>query len=231
MRTVNDNNSGIWLAALCLLTILSLASCGPSVKPTPREEIDTTKLSPQQQNDMAMVEFEKILDLITKYGRRNVLPQMEKDYNDIIRKYPDSFIAQESFWRLVELKMKDTFPPNINSAEDYREKFLNKYPDSRMIKPIDDSMSRFYYRNHDWERLEKVLEIHIKKFIETGKLEGPLFMFFYSEAKFNLKEYVEAKKGYKIVIKRFPTSLEASVSKDRLKEIDKIEKQSKEKEG
>jgi hypothetical protein len=45
-------------------------------------------------------------------------------------------------------------------------------------------------------------------------------MFFYSEAKFWLRDYEEAEKGYKIVKYFFPSSSEARISDKRLKEIE-----------
>jgi hypothetical protein len=205
--------------ALCVSLLVVLASCAPSVKPTPPEEPPTAKLPPEKQNDLAMLDYEKMLDMTTERGKRNVLPELEESYREVIRKYPDAYLTQESYWRLIRLNMWDYEPPRIDEAERIREEFMQKYPNSRMINVIDDSMSRYYYTNRQWDRLLNVLKYQIRKFIETDMLESPLFMFFYAEAKYNLNDFVEAKKGYNILVNRFPGSHEARVAGDRLKEL------------
>jgi hypothetical protein len=201
-----------------------IVACQPAVKPTPPEEPPTAVLPPHEQNALAMLDYEDMLDLTTEHGKRNVLPQLEESHREIITKYPDAFLAKESYWRLVEMNLTDYYPPRMDKAEQIREEFIQKYPGSKMIRVIDDSMARYYYRERHWDRLLRVCALHIRNFIETDELESPLFMFYYSEAKFNTQDFVEAEKGYKILVKRFPGSHEARIAKQRIREINMSKK-------
>ncbi len=208
-----------------MLIALLVLSCTPKTKEPPTSVEPTgKKLSPEEQNDMAMLEYEKILEEITERGKRNMLPELEESYRDVITRYPDAFLAQESYWRLVEMNLFNYTPPKIDEAEQIRNEFVSKYPNSRMINIIDDSMVRFYYRGQYWKRLLNTCSYHVRKYVETGKLESPLFMFYYAEAKFNLKDLVEAEKAYRIITRHFPGSHEARIAKDQIMEINMSKK-------
>jgi outer membrane protein assembly factor BamD (BamD/ComL family) len=207
-------------SALLVLVVLLAFSCAPKTKeiPPPTEPPDK-KLSAEEQNNMAMLEYEKILEEITERGKRNMLPELEKSHRDVIARYPEAFLAQESYWRLVEMNLINYNPPRLDNAERIRTEFVARYPNSRMIKIIDDSIVRFYHRRQYWKRLLNICSYHVKNYIETGKLESPLFMFYYAEAKLNLKDLIEAEKAYKIILRLFPGSHEAKIAKQKVREI------------
>lgn len=214
-----------YAASFFLAAALMTLSCAPPPPEVGRPEVVPEKppeaeLSSQEQNALAMVEYERILDMTVEKGKRNVLPEMEESYRNVIARYPDAYLAQESYWWLILMNLEDYYPPRIERAEKYYEEFLKKYPDSSVKLLLDDTLARFYYRSNIWDRLLKICSSYVRKYTETGELRTPMFMFFYSEAKFRLNDLKEAKKGYKIVVRRFPDSTEASLSRQRLEEIE-----------
>lgn len=177
------------------------------------------KLPPPEQDLRAQKVFEEILEMTLEEERSDVLPKMEVAYLKIINEYPDSSFAEESYMRLIILNLNDYIPPRIEEAERLYQEFLRKYPLSFQKFAIGDTIVRFYYRQQLWQKLLEFTTPEVKTYIETGKLRGPFFLFLYSEALFNLNELFEAEKGYKIIRELFPSSAEAVISNDRLKEI------------
>jgi tetratricopeptide (TPR) repeat protein len=178
-------------------------------------------LSPSEQDAKALEAFKRILTLTEEASREAILPQIEIAYLEIIREYPDSSIAQESYWRLVLIYVDESIPPRYDEAERLYNEFIKKYPESQMRSMIEDTLSKNYYNNGEWDRLLRLYIPPVKEYIKTGKLDRPHSLFMYSEAKFNLGDLIEAEKGYKIVIALFPNSAEAVTSKSRLEEIKK----------
>lgn len=200
-----------------LAALLLVFSCAAPPKKAEIEE--PAKLSVQVQDEMAMVEYEKILDIIIEQGKRNALPQLEESYKNLIASYPDAQFAQESYLRLILMSLNDYIPPRVEQAEQYYEEFVEKYPGSRMKLVLEDVMARFFYKKKLWGNLIGICSSHAREYIETGEMQFPMFMFFYAEAKMNLGDLKEAKKGYRIIIRHFPGSTEGKLSKKRLEEI------------
>jgi|Deesub1362A_J573_1020465.scaffolds.fasta_scaffold00027_9 tetratricopeptide (TPR) repeat protein len=195
----------------------------------PRKEVVTPEVPPPPEKKLPIAEqekkswqtYEEILNMTANVDRRTILPQMEAGYWKIINEYPDTYLAQESYLRLITMNLEDYSPPKIEKAEKLYKEFVEKYPDSRVKMFIDDIMARFYYNSRLWEKLLDFCTPHVKEYLKTGTLKTPLFLFFYSEAKFNLDDLKEAEKGYKIIRRLFPKSMEARISKKRLEEIKK----------
>ncbi len=204
------------LAAALMLAVLSCAAPPERGVEKVPEAPTKPKLTVKEQNELAMKAYNDILDMTIENRKRDILPELEVAYNDLISRYPDSFLAQESHWRLISMNLVDYPSPRIDVAEKYYDEFLQRYPGSKMKMILDDTMARYYYRNRLWDRLVKKCSSYVRDYVSTGKINTPLFMFLYSEAKFNLGDPVEAEKGYKIVIHHFPGSTEASISKERL---------------
>lgn len=205
-----------------LAALLLVFSCAaPPKKAEIEEPVKPPEERPpaQVQDEMAMAEYEKMLDMTIEQGKRNVLPQLEESYKNLIASYPDAYLAQESYWRLILMNLEDYSPPRVEQAEQYYEEFLKKYPGSRMKTILEDAIARFFYKRRLWGNLIGICSSHVREYIETGELRIPMFMFFYSEAKLNLDELKEAEKGYKIIIRHSPGSTEARLSKKRLDEI------------
>jgi len=214
------------MAAISAAAAAIFLSCAPPapevVRPEAPEKAEA-KLTPEEQNNLAMAEYERLLNMTVEKGKRNVLAELEESYRNIIAKYPDAYLAQESYWWLILMNLEDHSPPRIERAESYYEEFRKKYPDSTMKVVFDDTLGRFYYRSNLWDKLIKISHSYVKKYIETDELPTPLFMFFYSEAKYKTDDLKEARKGYRIVINRFPDSTEAAIARERLDEIRETE--------
>lgn len=178
-------------------------------------------LSHSEQDAKALEAFKRILTLTEEASREAILPQIEVAYLEIIREYPDSSIVQESYWRLVLIYVDESIPPRYDEAERLYNEFIKKYPKSQTRSIIEDTLSKNYYNNGEWDRLLRLYIPSVREYIKTGKLDRPHSLFMYSEAKFNLGDLIEAEKGYKIVITLFPNSAEAVTSKSRLEEIKK----------
>jgi TolA-binding protein len=165
--------------------------------------------------------FDEILTLTETSDMKAVLPQIETLYLKIIKEYPDTALAQESYWRLISLNVEKSTPPEYEKAENLYQEFLKKYPGSVIKNLIEDTLSKSYYKNSKWDELLKLNLSAVNEFHKTGKLSNPGSMFMYAEAKFNLGDLTEAEKSYKTVIELFPTSSMATTSKKRIEEIKK----------
>jgi tetratricopeptide (TPR) repeat protein len=176
-------------------------------------------LSPDEQNKEAFKEFEKILDMTENAERSSILPRIEAAYYDIIRRYPEASLAQESYWRIMLIYMRDYNPPAFEKAEALREEFVKKHPDSRLRDTIDNTLGEGYYSHAQWDKLLRFYNPSIKRSIETGKFTRANDIFMYSEAKFNLNDLEEAAKGYRIIIATFPDTRVSALAQKRLEEI------------
>ena len=213
------------LVALALAALVLAVSCAP-VTTTKRPDAvktkrpDAVKPPPlEEQDKQALQTYSEILEMTVDADRMSILPQMEEKYLQIIREQPDSFLARESYWRLISMSLEDYYPPRLQRAEGYYAEFVKRYPDDRLRMILDDTMVRYYYKHKMWEALLGQTARHAAQYVKTFKLRTPMFVFLYSEAKFNLNDLKEAKKGYRIVLKHFAGSTEGRISRDRLKEI------------
>lgn len=212
----------------CMVAFLLLIS-GCATLPGTAEEKKTVpekkKIATEEQEKKAMGVFNKILDITSEAGeRQEALPKMEVLYEEIIDNYPDVQIAEESYWRLIAILVEEFKPPKVEKAEKLYGEFSKKYPGSNMRFNIDQTLGQFYYSSKLWDRLLRFCSPQVKRFIQTGKLEGPYYLYMYSEAKFNLNDIVEAEKGYKIVLEFFPKTKEGYAANKRLKEIQDTKK-------
>lgn len=165
--------------------------------------------------------FDEILTLTETPDIKAVLPHIETLYLKIIKEYPDTALAQESYWRLISLYVDKSTPPEYEKAENLYQEFLKKYPGSVIKNLIEDTLSKSYYKNGKWDELLKLNLPVVNEFYKTGKLSNPGPMFMYAEAKFNLGDLTEAEKSYKTAIELFPTSSMAATSKKRIEDIKK----------
>ncbi|MDA8431890.1 MAG: tetratricopeptide repeat protein [Nitrospiraceae bacterium] len=214
-----------FLLFLLLLYSLALISCRSAATKTEGEgEKGTTGLSAEEQDKGALVLFQQVFDLLQDSDRKAAVPKMEALYREIITRYPKAALTQESYWRLVLIYLKDYDPPAYGKAEATYEEFISRYPQSQFRREVENDITNAYYRNGQWESLMKFCTPAVKRYIEKGKLDRPLDMFLYAEAKKNLGDTAEAVKGYKIVIALFPNSREGSMAKLRLAAIEKENK-------
>jgi TolA-binding protein len=209
-----------------LLTVF-FASCAPletkrKEEPAPITYEEPPRISIEEQGTKSIEIFKKILEVSESSEERSeVVPQIEAMYRDITIHYPDAPLAQESYQRLIQLYLKEYRPPDVDKAEEIYGEFLRKYPSSPMKSNVENTLSRFYYRSKMWNKLIELFRFKIKQFIETEKLESPYPLFMYSEAQYNLGETEEAEKGYEWIIRTFPNTSIANVSKKRIDDMGK----------
>lgn len=210
------------ILALSIITLFLFSCAGMQIEKKPEEVLfppPKEKLPTEVQKQKSLAVFEEILELTLEEDRQAQVPKMEVAYRRIIDEYPDSVLAGESFLRLIMLSLDDYSPPKIQEAEDLYQEFLKKYPDSSVRLTVEDTIARFYYKNYLWQKLLEFCTPRVKEYISTGKLNGPFFLFLFTEANFNLGDLIEAEKGYKIIRELFPSATEALIANDRLEEI------------
>ena len=178
------------------------------------------ELSLDDQNRLALKAFEKILEITDSDEREKILPRLEEAYIEITRLYPGAHLTQEVYWRLMGIYLDEYSPPMYAKAEDLRKGFHQNFPESRMKDSIDRMLSDSYYRNGKWDKLLDMHTPSVKRSIETGQFNKIYDIFMYTEAKFGLDDFVEAEKGYKIVLANFPSSRESATAQKRLEEIE-----------
>jgi tetratricopeptide (TPR) repeat protein len=213
---------------LLFLSIFLSASCKGS--PPVRQNSDSAKndlvqsqgnerLSRDEQQKQALEVFNRILSISQSADNNGVRDRIADLYGQIIHEYPDAPLTQESYSRLIELYLKNYVPPRNGEALILYREFITKYPDSPLRNPVEGAFEQFYYAAGLWDDLLHFEEPAVKDFISTEKISNPDSMFFYSEAKYNLSDYREAYKGYKIVIKFFPESPDAKKARERIVQI------------
>lgn len=176
-------------------------------------------LSKEEQSKKALEVFNKILDISQIEERSAAVNKMTAMYRQIIDEYPDAPLAQESYWRLIEMNLRDFSPPRMKESMNLYDEFLARYKESPILNAIETTFERYFYNNKLWQDLLDFVEPKVEYFINTGKITSPTFMFLHAEAKRNLGDSEEAIKAFKIVIRYFPETKDAKVSSERLKEL------------
>lgn len=206
-------------AALLFLIPLMLFSCkAASVKK------DGPQMTVQEQEDKAMDKFRDMLEGTKELRREDTVPLITAGYGEVIDKYPDSFLAEESYYRLMVLNLRDYSPPREEEAERLYREYFQKYKDPRIGMAMNGDLARYYYDNNRWERLARFTTPFMREFLKSGKYGDTVFIFFYTEAKFFLKDYEEARKGYQIIKKNFPGTGNAKIAEHRLEYMKSIQK-------
>lgn len=105
---------------LLFLFIFLSASCKGS--PPVRQNSESAKndlvqsqgserLSRDEQQKQALEVFNRILSISQSADNNAVRDRIADLYGQIIHDYPDAPLTQESYWRLIELYLKDYVPP------------------------------------------------------------------------------------------------------------------------
>jgi len=88
---------------------------------------------------------------------------------------------------------------------------------------MNGDLARYYYDNNRWEKLALFATPFMREYIKSGKYGDTVFIFFYTEAKFFLKDYEEARKGYQIIMENFKGSGNARIAEQRLKYMESMQ--------
>lgn len=207
--------TGCALMSMCLVLIVSCATA-------PDTKGQKSPLPIADQEEMSIQKYNDILELTANANELEVAPKLQEQYRQLIKDYPDSFYAEESYFRLMKHSIKYSWPPNIEAAEGYYMEYVKNYEKPRLLNVMNDYMVRTYYFYEEWTRLVNFLQPYVKHYIETGDAKPVHFMYYYSVAKLNLKEYDEARRGFETVIELFPGSNEATIAHEKLKELNKL---------
>ena len=100
------------------------------------------KMSIAEQKKEAYDILKEILLLSDSPEREKKLPEIKVLYRKIINKYPDLGLAQESYMRLVILAREENTPEGDAEAEKLYEKFMQKYPGSRLQRIIENELKK-----------------------------------------------------------------------------------------
>lgn len=213
-------------AATLAILAFFVFSCAPSAlkKPEEPEAPTPVKLKKQmpieEQEKGAMKVFNDILEMSMENERLFILPQIAAKYEELITEYPDSKVAEEVHWRLLRIYIVDMRPANEENGERTYKAFKSGYPNSKWMPMAEDSMARFYYNIHKWDKLLLITTPSVVDYIKTGTLKNPMFLFLYSESKFFSNDDTEAEKGFLTVLQHFKdNTYESKVSKERLQAI------------
>ncbi len=140
---------------------------------------------------------------------------------EIISKYPQTGLAQESYWKLINIYLVDYSPPHYIRAHSLYSEFLGRYPRSPIRGLIEWTLVKRYYNDARWDDLIKVCAPAFETNANEGKKLRPALIFICAEAHFHLGNFVEAEKGYVNMIELFPDLRESEKSKARLEEMRK----------
>jgi tetratricopeptide (TPR) repeat protein len=207
---------------ICIFTVFSLSACATAPGEKGKETRPEIALSPEEREAGAFEKFNEILVVSrSTKNREAVLPEMVELYTGLIDEYPDVPVAQESYWKLIEIYVKDFSPPDYKKAEALHNRFVRNYPQSGLKGLVEKTLAVSYYRNKEWDRLLKLSAPGFKGFIEKGGPPFPFLIFMYAEANFQLGNYKEAEKGFQIVIEEFPQLNENKRAKARIEYIKK----------
>jgi tetratricopeptide (TPR) repeat protein len=216
-----------------LLTPFALVLAGPTndyitVVPQPRPPImhdkEQVNLSLEEQIRLSSKEFIKIYELSQGKDRSANLEQIITLYYRIINQYPDAPLAEESYWHLIKIMLNEFQPARKSEALELYNTFVANSPDSFLINIAADSLMRFYYRNKLWHDLLEMTAPYINEMKTVAVLETPVPIFLYAEASYHLDDLQEAARGYELILKYFPDTLMARITRPRMVEIKKIDK-------
>ncbi len=214
---------------IAVILLLSFVGCSkevirPSaeapVKPGEGAAREERRLSAEEQKQASLEIFKQILKIsISTPDRARAAREVEPLYRKIIEEYPESPLAQESYLRLIELYLRDYRPPETKRAEETLQALKQRYPQSPIIPEAEKRIAGFYYNTGNWNGVIQVYREKIKEFIKTGKIDSAGTLFMYAEAMYHRGETEEAIKGYRWVVRLFPSSNEAYKARKMLEKL------------
>jgi tetratricopeptide (TPR) repeat protein len=204
----------IFIIALMAASLFS--ACAAVREKKPPEVIKKT-IPVEEQKRLARKKFEEILDVSDSSKDKSVTyPKMEKLYLELAEKYPDAPLAQESYFKLIELYVRKHIPPQYDKAEEVYYRFTKAYPRSPVKDLVDRTLGIMYYKDKKWESLLKMTTPIFLNFVEKGERSQPFMLFSYAESNFQLRNFDEAERGFKILLEEFPDFSEKRLSKARI---------------
>lgn len=210
-------------ASLIVFVVLMYGCATSPVKDISVPEGGAARKSPipqEEQETKSIDAFRELLHISSSSdGSADVLLDMQKKYLEIINKYPDAPLAQESYYRLINLLLTDYYPPEFAKAESQYKNFIKQYPGSKYKYLIDTALGTSYYRSQQWEKLSVLTRDAFNDYLSSGTAGSPTLLFMYAESNYNLNNIKEAEAGYNAVVKLFPDFGNGITSKAKLEEI------------
>jgi TolA-binding protein len=204
----------IFLIALVAISLFSACAAVHEKKPS---EVIKKTVPIEEQERLAEIKFEEILLVSQSSKDKNVIyPKMEKLYLELAENYPDAPLAQESYFKLIELYVRRHIPPQYDKAEEVYNRFTRDYPRSPVKNLVERTLGIMYYKDKKWESLLKLTTPLFMNFVEKGERPQPFMLFSYSESNFQLRNFDEAERGFKILLEEFPDFSEKRLSKARI---------------
>jgi len=193
-----------------------------SAAPVYKKEVVGDKVISRTEEEQKSLEvFNQILELVESTdNRKAVLPRIEGIYRDIIKEYPQTPLAQESYWKLITIYLNDYSPPEYEKSEDLYREFLKKYPKSVLKIIVTTTIANSYYKNKEWKGLTALCAPILNNYNAGGGSPNALLMYMCADADFYLGNLDNAERTYKDIIKQFP---KARVGQKAMKMIGKIE--------
>lgn len=224
----------ILIIFFCMLSVFLFACATPVEKPSEvKEEIEEIKEvqvedAKPQVYTKAQIEtldiFTQILEIYENAASRQEAAQKaEVLYARIINEYPQTPLAQESYWKLITLTVRDFSPPDFEKAEKLYNEFMVKYPGSILKNAVQQTLIQSYNRYAEWGRMIKLCAPAFMEYKKGSKEPAPLILYMYAEANYRLGNIAEAEEGYKATLKLYPKISYAMKAKKRLDEIGKKE--------
>lgn len=210
------------IAIAALMLIFCSFNLAAGVQDKEAAGVPAKRLSqvPVEEQQKKATELFNTIYAISQRGERSAkLDEMIGLYQQIINDCPDVPLAQESSWRLIEMYFRDFNPPKKDEALSLFAQFKSRYPGSPLGNAVEGAITRALYLNGAWTDLLALTAPVAQQ--DPAKLESPLPVYYYAEAKYQLKDLKEAGKGYEIIVRQFPKSQLAGPAKARLDEINK----------
>lgn len=197
------------LAFLAIVVLLS--SCQTVPLPEPAEPTkEPAPLPLAEQDELAQDTYTDLLEKTARMPRKQKRDIMIEGFRDVISKYPDSSYARESYYHLIRKYLYYFDIPKEKEALEVYRQYFNKYnkPDDKpgMGNTINLEIAKFYYQFEKWDDLVTFTIPFMQEYVKSGKVRDGLYLFYYSEANFNLKDYREALRGYITFSKLYPNN-------------------------
>ena len=213
------------LMFIAIIIAMFASSCktAPVSAPVP----ETVKLPMEQQQELALQSYKELLDKTARMTRVEKRDIMVKGFEDVMRNYPDTSYAQESYFHLIRHYLYNYNTPREKEAEEVYGRYFETYEDPRLGNTLSLEMAKYYFQFERLDRLVSLTVPFMQEYVETGKMRDGLFLYYYSEAKFMQKDYKESLRGYVTYARLYPgNDMEKFVQK-RLKEIKHMLKKEK----
>ena len=225
--------AGVWQQPIkrLLVTSLSLllflgadaqaeAKTGEAGPALPVKSSAVRPVSTQQQEAAGL--YKKIFELSLEKNKAGYLEKRTELYGWIIQNCPDAPLAQESYFKLIELFFNEYTPPLKEKATELFAQFKSRYPDSRAVGVVKYAVAKGLFATKSWEDLVQLESSAVEDYFDTGKIDSPLSLFYYSEAKYNLDDFEAAGKGYSALVENFPDTLVAQPAQKKMVRIDQF---------